>query len=214
MPDSDATRELTVPSDAQGIWEFRAEIYANDATGVRLNNLEVGDVVKIRSISGWCTFSDKNRGSIAKEIFSLAAPFVGGALPSAAKTALDSLKKDAGFMSSEPTKGKARNGWGRVQGKDEYAIKEGGIIVCMPGAGGPIASRDETRPHKDAEEHGRLPKYFPKGIQGSAFFPCRGDGGQREMEAPEDGAAWILAFDHEYKDNHGVYEVDFSVIRQ
>ena len=33
------------------------------------------------------------------------------------------------------------------------------------------------------------------------------------MHACEDGTVTILAFDKDYKDNEGVYEIEFSVLR-
>ena len=157
--------------------------------------------------------SDKTTASIAKGIVSKAAPLIGGVLPAAAKATLDAVKKGGGFQQNEPPKGKARNGYGRICGKDRFAVEEGGIIVCMPAARGPVSSHSGSRPHKDAEKRGRLPQYVPERYEDRLLFPCREQGGQMQMEASMDGKAWIIVFDSKYQDNDGVYEVDFTVIR-
>ena len=213
MSDSDLSQNIVIPPDESGHFQCLAEIYANDATGARLRDVRKGDIVRIDSISGWCSFSDGSLMKTLKKIASIAVPLVSGGLSGVAKTALDTVKKHGNFSQDAPTKGKVRDGYGRVRGKDEFAVKEGGIIVCMPAAGRPIQADGGSHLDDDAEKHGRLPRYVKPRLRGQCFFPCREDGGITEMEASEDGTAWILVFDSRHQDNDGVYEVEFTVIR-
>ena len=213
MSDSDLSQDIVIPPDESGNFKYLAEIYANDATGARLRDVRKGDVVRIDSISGWCSFSTGSPMRTLKKIASIAVPLVGGQLSGVAKTALDTVKKHGNFSEDEPTKGKVRNGYGKVRGKDKFAAKEGGIIVCMPAAGEPIQADGGSHLDDDAEKNGRLPQYVKPRLRNRCFFPCREDGGIAEMEASKGGTAWILVFDSKHQDNDGVYEVEFTVIR-
>ncbi len=214
MSEAEALREIVIPSDATGTWRYRTAIYASDGFGVTLAGLRTGDVVKIRRILGWCTFSDKSTARKVAGLVSAVVPLLpGGGVATIAKKALDAVKKDGGFSVVQGTGGKRRNGYGRVAGKDEFATKDGGIIVCMPSAMGTISARKGTYLRNGAEKHGRLPEYYPDSIKGRAFFPSRERRGQREMAASVDGPASIIVFDSDYLDNRGVYVVDLDVIR-
>ena len=163
-------------------------------------------------IYGWCSFSARSTLSTIKRIASVAVPITTGGLSGVAKAAVDAVKQH-GFQKDEPVKGKQRDGYGRVRGQDRFAAKEGGIIVCMPASYGPIYAHPGTHLDGAAEEHGRLHQYVQERLRDRCFFPCRAPKGMMEMAATEDGPVHLLAFDSEYEDNEGVYEVEFSVHR-
>ena len=148
---------------------------------------------------------------IVGSILTSGLPLLNGA---AAKKVGDALKKNASSLQSYTGgKGKVRTGYGKVKGKGRFATKEGGIIVCMPSARGPIYAADDTYLKSDAEKFSRLPQFVQTHLQDWCFFPCRRTGGLMEKEALRDGPAYLLVFDKEYKDNAGAYEVKLTVTR-
>ena len=201
---------VVIPPDAGGENSYEAAVDANDPIGVRVR-LRRTDVLRIDTISGFCSFSTGSKVKrIAGMALSAAVPLAGGVI----KTALETVKKHGKFSAANAptTKGKARDGYGQVQGKREFAAKEGGIIVCMPSAGGPIYADGETL-DDSAEKDGRLPRYVHQDFRDRCFFPCRKADGLMEMPASKNGTAYILAFDAKHEDNAGVYVVEFTVIR-
>ena len=201
---------VVTPPDASGEYSYEAAIDANDPIGVRVR-LRKSDVLRIDTISGFCSFSTGAKVKrIAGMALSAAVPLAGGAIT----TALDTVKEHGKFTSDHaPTdKGKARDGYGHVQGKSVFAAKEGGIVVCMPSAGGPIYADDETL-DDDVEKYGRLPRYVHQDFRDRCFFPCRKPAGLMEMPASKNGTAYMLAFDAKHEDNAGVYVVEFTIIK-
>ena len=211
--------EIAFPTDASGvaIW---AKVSATDMSGVTISGVEEGDIIRVEAIAGFCSFSDKSFVTKLKSV----AGIVGGILTSGlplpllsganAKKMGDALKKNASSLESySGSIGKVRTGYGKVKGKGRFAAKEGGIIVCMPSARGPIYAAADTYLDSGAEEHGRLPQYVQLNIRDWCFFPCREPSGLMEKTALQDGPAYILVFDKEYEDNAGAYEVKFSVTR-
>ena len=65
-----------------------------------------------------------------------------------------------------------------------------------------------------AKQDGRLNKYVNEVDRDSKkyFFPCREKNSTMKMDSTEDGIIYILAFDSDYSDNAGSYEVRFRVI--
>ena len=217
MPPEDQHQKVMVPPDLVGKHTSELVVNANDPIGVEIVGLQEGDVIKIDSILGWCTFSDGTPLSNTLGAISKAATLVNGIVPHpAAKVVLDAAKKAGNLLESEPKAGKARNGFGRIRKSGDFARKEGGIIVCMPGSGGPIHAHERSYLDERAEKEGRIPKYVAPSFRDWCFFPCRPGipGGIRKMVAKDDGSAWILAFDADHKDNDGVYVVRLRVTRR
>ena len=50
-------------------------------------------------------------------------------------------------------------------------------------------------------------------MKGKCFFPNRLSGGRMEKKADKNGILYILAFDNDYSDNSGSYEVAFRIER-
>ena len=200
---------VVTPPDASGENSYEAAIDANDPIGVRVR-LRKSDVLRVDTISGCCSFSTGSKvKGIAGIALSAAVPLAGSAI----RTALETVKEHGKFSAANAptTMGKAGDGYGQVQGKREFAAKEGGIVVCMPSAGGPIYADDETL-DDGVEKYGRLPQYVHQDFRNRCFFPCRKAGGLMEMPALKNGTAYILAFDAKHEDNAGVYVVEFTVI--
>ena len=209
--------KIEFPPDASGvaIW---AKVSATDMSGVTITNIEMGDIVRVETISGFCSFSDKSFVGHLKSVAGIVGGILTSGLPlfsgTEVKTIGDALKKGAGSLESYAgTKGKVRTGYGKVRGKDRFAVKEGGIIVCMPSARGAIYAAEDSYLDGDAEEHGRLPQYVAPHLRNWCFFPCRQAGGLMEKTAQQDGTVHVLVFDKEYQDNAGAYEVKLTITR-
>ena len=92
-----------------------------------------------------------------------------------------------------------------------YARKEGGVLVCMPQAHGPIYATNRNYLHQDAERNGRLHEYVPPHNREKCFFPY--PDGLMEARAADDGTVHVLTFDKDHKDNDGAYDVEFTIVR-
>ena len=208
---------LEFPSTASGVAVW-AKVSATDDTGVAISNIEKGDIVRVEAIAGFCSFSDKSFVDKLKSVAGIVGGILTSGLPlfstAKAKAVAEALKKGSTSLESySGGKGKVRTGYGKVRGKGKYATKEGGIIICMPSARGPVYAADDTYLDGDAEQFGRLPQYVPAHLRDWCFFPCRRPGGAMEKTALQDGPVYVLVFDKEHGDNAGAYEIKLTVTR-
>ena len=195
--------DIDFPGEA-GSKTYWAGVCATDSIGVSVSGLRQGDVIEIHSISGQCSFAggDRERGD---KVLSM-VDVVGAFTPDAWDTALKAIRSAIPILKGDLK----RDGYGKEGGDTSYAKKEGGIIICMPAAGGTLDSNPDTRPEvKDG--YGRLPKddatwKFP------IRFPITVHSNRYTVEGC--GVLNIAAFDHDFQDNAGVYEVVFSVTRK
>ena len=222
MSDAERFADIVIDRNATKDIALWAEISATDDSGVTVQGIKTGDVIEIQSVSGICSFSEQTG---AAKVLSVIG-FAGGVVASAAVggkvgTAANIVKGQAGSIktqmenSSVKSGGKRRDGYGRdVGGNNEFATKDGGIIVCMPSAHGPLYAGENMHLEDDAKQDGRLNKHVNKVDRDSNkyFFPCREKNGTMKMDSTEDGIIYILAFDSDYSDNAGSYEVRFRVI--
>ena len=190
--------------------EFWAEISATDDSGVSVDKLKKGDELQIIEISGACSFAKGKSGLILSIIATTANAALGAAGAAAWKAAVSSMRKDldkhmaAGGGTDDNDGGKKRDGYGReVGGAGNYAQEEGGIIVCLPQAGGVVYSSKKVRRAKGGGGGD---------TGGGWFFPTRKDVGNT-WTIVRDGVLRIAAFDSNYSDNAGSYEVKFSITR-
>lgn len=196
--------DIAVPDDLSGTIHYWAEISATDDNGVSIR-VEEEDVIRIDEISGICAFSER---SDLGRLLSIVGT-VSNMLSLNATQRITELRKDI-----DKAKGsKRRDGYGRSVGGDgEYATNEGGIVVFMPGSGGPTYPPALTL-DDGCKKQGRLSAYY-KAFEETCFFPCIEKSGTREKKALQDGIVRILAFDSAYHDNAGSYEVRITIRRQ
>ena len=206
---------LVFPEHAKGI-SIWAKVSATDHFGVRISNVKAGDIVRIVSVSGLCSFSDKSFVAHFLSVFGIIG-FVGttadaaGLGSSAVSTIAQTVRNGSKALKPyEGKRGKIRTGYGETM-SGSYARKEGGIIVCMPQAAGAIYATSRNYLRREAEKNGRLHEYVPVRNQGKCFFPY--PDGVMEMTAADDGTVHILTFDKDHMDNEGTYDVEFTVIR-
>ena len=190
--------------------EFWAEISATDDSGVSVDNLKEGDELRIIEISGVCSFAKGKSGLILSIIAATAQLALGGASAKAWNTAVSSMRKDldnhmaAHTGTDDKDGGKKRDGYGQEVGGDgNYAKNEGGVLVCLPRAGGVVYSSEKVR---------RKNTGGGSNAQRGWFFPTRTDAGKPRTTG-HGGVLRIAAFDSNYNDNAGSYEIKFSITR-
>lgn len=216
-PTTTTSNVITLPSSADSdYWGFKimVGVSSNDPVGAQIAGLEAGDYVGIGEMAGEASFSTV-KVKLIKGIINVVNKIVGdtadiltdGAaepVVDAWNDSLDLLEK--GFDNDKPDK--ERDAWGETK-DGGYAVDEGGVLVCLPQAGGSLHQND-IKLDNDAGSNGRLPKYYP---QGKAFFPCNLPGGLLYAEATKPGTAYILAYDSKFEDNQGVYNLEVCVLR-
>ena len=109
---------------------------------------------------------------------------------------------------------KARDGYGVKMNDGKFAKNEGGILICMPSAKGPMYAHDRNHLPDDVEDSGRLDTHRMGELKDShCFFPTRKKDGTMDEAAKADGVIHIIAFDSNYADNLGLYEVSLQIMR-
>ena len=195
------------------IW---ANISANDDSGVSVQGIQEGDSITIENIAGIGWFSDQSGLEIFLSTVHTLSDVVKAAAPagSVVSSIADQTKAftTQGEEKDVDAGGKPRDGYGKDMDGD-FATDEGGIVVCMPSAHGPMYANDDNHLDSDAQSEGRLEKHVSTEMNGRCFFPARVDDGTMGKSAKEPGALYILAFDSEYGDNAGSYQVKVRIIR-
>ena len=107
-------------------------------------------------------------------------------------------------------KSKPRDGYGRnLNDGAKFAEKEGGIVVCMPTASGPMYAHGGNH-FQDGSERSTENLKEGSEMKKNCFFPSR----TRETIALKgNGVLYIYAFDKNYRDNAGTYELKFRIER-
>jgi len=219
------TPSLTLPStmpngqqvEGHKLW---VSIPANDDTGVIIDNVLPGDEVYVYDASGISSF-DKTNMKLVKSIIGLANAVAGDALmfaePETApfveawNSALKGIGDAVGDSDIEHTR---RDQYGRDPGTGDYGKHEGGLIVCMPESNGVIYATSDYYLGDDSKSNGRKTDYYSQATKDkNAFFPCNVAGGKLSGTAGKAGAVHILAFDSNFSDNAGAYNVGVMVIR-
>lgn len=212
--------DIELPTEFESV-QLWADISANDLNGVMIDGLLKGDIVELQSISGVASFTDSGFDLIQGGIGLVNGIIQDGVTVKtngqAEQTveAIDQLQTSLiNYFGTKIEDGKRRDGFGMDPSSGEYATNEGGIIVCMPSAKGPIYASDQNHLNSGCHDKGRLPCYFPKDVSAlNSWFPCRLPEGMMQQTVIEDGVVNILAFDSNYKDNAGVYMVKINIFR-
>jgi hypothetical protein len=221
---------LSLPDDP-GIYGFKLWVVvpANQPTGVLVDALQTDDQVIVnqtKNLNGLAAFTKskmpdiagivgmanyvRNRGnSLLYPDQTAATPFV-----NAWSQAFDAIKQAAHQNKIEH---KRRNAFGKDPGGDKkYALDEGGVILCMPEAAGPIYSNKDTRPASGSKDNGRLPKYWPERVkQLNSGFLYKSTPGFIVGGATRPGGLVVVAFDegNAFGDNNGAYAMEVIIIR-
>ena len=189
-------------------------VNAADNLGVSIANIRRSDIVSVTSASGIASFDEDTGNPSASSLVGLLA--VG------AKTGLGI----AGFPQAIPVineveqfakdkfkatnaKTKRRDAFGVDPGSGHKAKEEGGIIVTLPEASGPLYSGDDDHKNRWIKPDGtRTDKNLPEHIAiGSAFFPRRGSTSHNTRTVTRNGEMFVLAWDWKFEDNAGFYKI-------
>ena len=189
-------------------------INAADSLGVSVEGLQKGDVVQVTSAAGLASFSQDTGNPLASSIVGLVA--VGGkALATAEGLPEAAPVIDAGQAFAQDqfkatnAKTKRRDPYGVDPGSGFKALAEGGVLVCLPEAGGPYYSGDGDHPNRRIKPDGtRDDAHLPGHIEpGYAFFPIRGDQPHNTRTVTAGGELYIVPWDWQFDDNAGYYKV-------
>ena len=150
MSEPDKFADIVIEDDASDV-ALWAEISSTDDSGVTVQGIKRGDTIKIESVSGICSFSVKSGAKKVLSVVGVVGEFVGSAVTGGAvgkvgkivKSQASSIKTELGNSGVE-SGGKRRDGYGKDVSGHEFATEEGGLIVCMPSAHGPIYASKDT----------------------------------------------------------------------
>ena len=199
-------------------------VAARDPLGVAIAGLRKGDTIHVSDASGSASF-DGGRQDLVSSIIgligaggkALAMGNAGGKPDAPEKNRITDQQADSLIKAGEnlmkqliKPKNKRRDAFGRDPGTGKYAKHEGGIIICLPSAGGvlyggPSRSLKGKRARKDENVH--------KSVEGKAFYPVQGDVEHNTREVQKDGVAHLVAFDSRHDDNTGYYRVFLVITR-
>ncbi|MES0000958.1 hypothetical protein NKJ90_19495 [Mesorhizobium sp. M0051] len=186
-----------------------------DVLGILITGVTKGDTIEVVSASGIASYSEdtKNEGvagfigvvgvgaGIAATAFG--APEIVPLVTAATKYAQEQWKE-------EKVKTKRRDAFGVDPGSQHKARQEGGILISMPAAGGPITSGNNDHRENWIKEPGdRVAKNYPPQVK-NAFFVTRD---RPSARATVDGDIYIIAWDHKFEDNFGFYRVNLLLKR-
>jgi len=185
-----------------------------DPLGISIDGLQAGDKVQVVSASGLASYSTDTGNQLASSIVGLVATganilITAGGAPEVKPLidAAESFAKDQ--FKATHAKHTLRDAFGVEPSTGLKAREEGGLLVCLPEAGGTFYSGDGD--HKDrwikadgvrTDDH--LPAHIPTG---QAFFPVQGNPDFNTRTVQQSGQMYVLAWDWKFDDNAGFYKV-------
>ncbi len=230
MSELDITASIALPGD-KGIYGFKiwAVVPANSSNGILINAIEKSDQVFVnqtKNLNGLASFTKSTMAStqgivgianyIRVQFNSLLYPDEAAARPffDAWSRQFNTIRSAA---QANPIAHKRRDAFGLDPGGDKkYAINEGGVIICMPDAAGPIYSNKDTRPLSGSRDNGRLPIYTPARVKElNSGFLYRQMPGVITAVASRPGGLVVVAFDegNAFGDNNGAYAMEILILR-
>ncbi|GAA4305873.1 hypothetical protein [Compostibacter hankyongensis] len=191
---------------------FVAFISPENPVGIYIDGIHAGDWIEITSATGICSFSKDTGHSAISGIIGLISEGVGIAatlyghpevtafVNLGAKYIQDKLKPTGAAA-------KKRDAFGVEPGSGLKAREEGGVLVCLPQAGGTFTSGDDDHTGRWIKKPGdRVPENYPPHVYGS-FFLRQGDSANNRQQATISGQVYLLAWDWKFEDNAGYYQV-------
>lgn len=198
-------------------------VYAADAMGVSITGLAKNDIVQITSASGIATFSKDQGNSIASSIIGLLAVGADAALIAKGGDKFLPVVDKAEAWAKDQFKGTnqgtdRRDPFGLIPDNHTRAQQEGGIIVCLPEAGGPYYSgNDDNRSWwiqgNGFRDYPNSPKHIPFASDGlpACYFPIQGDLQHNTRKIVGGGELYITPWDFAFDDNAGFYKVQIHI---
>jgi hypothetical protein len=186
-------------------------INAADDLGVSIEGLARNDIVQVTSASGIASFSEDKGNPLASSLVGLIATGAKaaagvGAVPEAIPiiNGAEEFAKDQ--FKATNAKNKRRDAYGVEPNSGLKARAEGGLLICLPGSGGPYYSGDSDHTVRWIKPDGtRNDTNLPNHVQpGFAFFANRNDFEPRRVVA--DGELYVVPWDWYFPDNAGFYK--------
>jgi hypothetical protein len=187
-------------------------VNAADPLGISIDGLQAGDTVQIMSASGIASFTEDKGNPLASSIVGLVAaganvaitaagaPEVVPVINAAEKFAQDQFK-------ATNAKHKRRDAFGVDPGSGHKARQEGGILVCLPEAGGTLYSGNGDHKERWIQGDGvRTDDKLPAHLFG-AFFPRQGFNDHNTRVVRQGGQMYLVPWEHAFDDNAGFYKV-------
>jgi hypothetical protein len=187
-------------------------INAADPLGISIEGVRAGDQVQILAASGVASFSEDKGNPLASSIVGLvAAGAKVGAGTAGVPEAVPAIDAAETFAKEQfkatNAKTKRRDAFGVDPGSGHKARQEGGLLVCLPEAGGTYYSGDGS--HKGRWIKGdsvRTDDHLPPHVYGS-FFPRQAEPVHNTRTARQSGPVFVTAWDWKFEDNAGYYKV-------
>lgn len=200
----------------------------NSPTGVLIDGLHPGDQVIVnqaRNHNGMGAFTDSKMrqvpgivglaNALLARSNSLLYPDDAAARPFANAWA-DAFATIKQAVHENPIQHKRRNPFGKDPGDNKYKLDEGGVILCMPEAAGPIYSSKDTRPADGSRDNGRQPQYWPRSVKElNSGFLYHVKPSVITAAATRPGGLIVVAFDKDnaFGDNNGAYALEIDILR-
>lgn len=200
----------------------------NSATGVLIDGLHPNDQVLVnqsRNLNGMGAFTKSKMPKVAGIVGLANALLADGnrlLYPDdvAAKPFADAWAQSFATIKKaahqNPIQHKRRNAFGKDPGDNKYKLDEGGVILCMPEAAGPIYSNKDTRPGDGSRDNGREVRYWPPLVkQLNSGFLYRTSPSVITAVATRPGGLVVIAFDkgNAFGDNNGAYAMEIDILR-
>lgn len=184
-------------------------INAADLLGISIDGMLAGDQVQVVSASGIASFSEDKGNPLASSIVAVLAagakildPPASPLIDAGAEFAKDQFK-------ATNAKTLRRDAFGVEPGSGHKAKEEGGLLVCLPEAGGTYYSGDRSAKGRLRwiKANGvRTDDHLPPHVVG-AFFPIQGDTAHNTRTVRQSGPMYVTAWDWKFEDNAGFYKV-------
>jgi hypothetical protein len=186
-----------------------AFLNARDDLGVAIANVKKGDTLAITSASGIASFDGKNGELVSSFIAVVATAAADVATNRTSAGVIKQLTITADSQFGSGGTHKRRDAFGRDPGGEkQYEKNEGGVLVCLPEAGG-IYYSDLGKIKEKAE---RSDAIRPAHVKHGFFLrPNNPEHNRRHLTA--DGDLHLLVWDSKFEDNQGYYRVMVKLIR-
>jgi hypothetical protein len=188
-------------------------INAADPLGISIDGMQAGDQLQVLSASGIASFSKDKGNPLASSIVGLLA--AGGKVAAGAEgvpeinPVIDAAEQFAKEQfKATGSKRELRDAFGVEPSSGRRARQEGGLLVCMPEAGGTFYSGDGDHKERWVQPDGtRSDEHLPAHFNYTAFFPRQGYASHNTRVAQQSGPMYVLAWDWAFDDNAGFYKV-------
>jgi hypothetical protein len=181
-------------------------VNAADPFGVSISGVQDGDKVQVTSAAGIASFTEDKGNPLASSLVGLIATGVEVFVPEATPLvdAAESFAKDQ--FKATGAKHKRRDAFGVDPSTAHKALQEGGVLICLPGDGGPVYSGNGDHKERWLKKHeDRADAIRPDHLKYGFFLQREPYKNVRTVRG--NGEIYVLAWDHKFEDNAGYYKV-------